>query len=803
MNGMEVIGFTSDEINQVLKLVSTVLKLGNIEFTPKDNNDGTDGCDIGAENEVQEVCELLGCSKGILATALTQRTVEVKGDKVKTDLKSAEAYYARDAVCKAFYSRMFSWLVQRINDSIKVKRKVKTKVMGVLDIYGFEVFQNNSFEQFIINYCNEKLQQIFIELTLKEEQEEYVKEGIKWIQVEYFNNAVICDLIEKSNVGILALLDEECLRPGNTTDKTFLNKLNQRCAQHPHYESRSCKKTQSDKSLSHDAFRLRHYAGNVLYKVEGFLDKNNDLLFRDLSQAMYACKHPLLKTLFPEGNPSQRSFKRPVTAGSQFKVSVTELMKNLLSKNPNYIRCVKPNDDKKAQVLDVDLTRHQVRYLGLMENVRVKRAGYAFRQSYEIFLYRYKMLAKETWPLWKGEPKDGAKTILESQMIPTEEYAFGKSKIFIRNPKTLFDMEERRRDKMEDLAILVQKMWKGWKQKTLYRKMRTSQVIISAKYRGYWAKKCFLHKKKCCLLIQCYIRGWRARRLLARLKHEKRVKWAVSVIYKYQRGWQARKLCRQVRLEKKISEAASIIQKYFKGWRVRKHYRSKFRAKAGPKIAKFMKIAVKKQFLLKLKGNLPSTSPISQDWPKCSPLFKDVSQELKKIFHKWRCAKYRERFDQIKRYQMKEKVTASDIFNGKKETYSQSVGKPFEGDYIGLQQNSVWQRVYKTTPDQHVVFADTVTKVNRANGKHDSNGDIFSKKGDFIFCNDNVIEFVTKAYLVVQNHTGEPPEVQISQQFFADLKGSTVEISIKKGENIDGGLLKVIRKGNRLDVIQT
>ncbi|ESP03703.1 hypothetical protein LOTGIDRAFT_148659, partial [Lottia gigantea] len=122
----------------------------------------------------------------------------------------------------------------------------------------------------------------------------------------------------------------------------------------------------------------------------------------------------------------------------------------------------------------------------LMENVRVKRAGYAFRQSYSIFLYRYKMLAKETWPSWKGEAKEGVKLVLESQNIPSEEYAFGKTKIFIRNPKTLFEIEERRRDKMEDLAVMIQKVWKGWKQLMIYKKMKQSQIVISARYRGYW-----------------------------------------------------------------------------------------------------------------------------------------------------------------------------------------------------------------------------------------------------------------------------------------------------------------------------
>lgn len=196
-NGMEVIGFSQEEVAMTFQLVASILKLGNVVFIPKSNKDGTDGCDLSDTSEIQGVCEMLGCSTEVLFESLTQRTVEAKGDKVKRDLEVAEAIYARDALCKALYSRMFSWLVSRINDSIRVKSKNRTKAMGVLDIYGFEVFESNGYEQFIINYCNEKLQQIFIERTLKEEQEEYVKEGIEWIHVDYFNNAVICDLIEK------------------------------------------------------------------------------------------------------------------------------------------------------------------------------------------------------------------------------------------------------------------------------------------------------------------------------------------------------------------------------------------------------------------------------------------------------------------------------------------------------------------------------------------------------------------------------------------------------------------------------
>ncbi|KAG7282936.1 hypothetical protein CRUP_018436 [Coryphaenoides rupestris] len=238
--------------------------------------------------------------------------------------------------------------------------------------------------------------------------------------------------------GILAMLDEECLRPGTVTDSTFLDKLNTVCAEHQHFESRLSKNSKflTDHSLPHSCFRIQHYAGKVLYRVEGFMDKNNNLLYRDLSQAMYKANHSLIKQLFPEGNPAKVNLKRPPTAGFQFKASVGTLMKNLQTKNPNYIRCVKPNDKKASHIFTESLVRHQVAYLGLMENVRVRRAGYAYRQAYEPCLERYKMLCKQTWPHWRGPTREGVEVLMADLQVPTEEFAYGRSKIFIRNPRT-------------------------------------------------------------------------------------------------------------------------------------------------------------------------------------------------------------------------------------------------------------------------------------------------------------------------------------------------------------------------------
>uniref|UniRef100_A0A8D0F4Q9 Myosin IB n=1 Tax=Strix occidentalis caurina TaxID=311401 RepID=A0A8D0F4Q9_STROC len=735
-NAMQIVGFMDHETQSVFEVVAAVLKLGNIEFKPESR-----------VNELKEICELTGIDQSVLERAFSFRTVEAKQEKVSTTLNVAQAYYARDALAKNLYSRLFSWLVTRINESIKVLKKV----MGVLDIYGFEIFEDNSFEQFIINYCNEKLQQIFIELTLKEEQEEYIREGIEWTHIEYFNNAIICDLIENNQTGILAMLDEECLRPGTVTDDTFLEKLNQVCATHQHFESRmsKCSRFLNDTSLPHSCFRIQHYAGKVMYQVEGFVDKNNDLLYRDLSQAMWKANHSLIKALFPEGNPAKINLKRPPTAGSQFKASVATLMKNLQTKNPNYIRCIKPNDKKAAHIFNEALVCHQIRYLGLLENVRVRRAGYAFRQAYEPCLERYKMLCKQTWPHWRGPARAGVEVLFNELEIPEEEFSFGRSKIFIRNPRTLFKLEDQRKQRLEDLATLIEKIYRGWKCRTRFLLMKRSQIVIASWYRRYKIKSS-------AIIVQSYIRGWKVSFLLLRQ-------------------------CLHVEVRSR-SENTFQMQKYF----------------------------------LEMKNKMPSLSPVDKNWPARPYLFLDSThKELKRIFHLWRCKKYRDQFTDQQKLIYEEKLEASELFKDKKALYPASVGQPFQGAYLEISKNPKYKKL-KDAVDEKIIIAEVVNKINRANGKATSriflltknnvlladqkSGNIKSEvplgdvtkvsmssqndgffavhlkegsgaagKGDFLLSSDHLIEMATKLYRTTLSQTKQKLNIEISDEYVSCL----------------------------------
>ncbi|GIY10789.1 unconventional myosin-Ib [Caerostris darwini] len=750
----DMLGFSADETLSTFQVASSVLKLGNVQFQPRANMDGTESCSLVNEYEVYEVSELLQGEVSVLQAALTQRTVETRHDVIVTDLSATEANYARNALCKALYSRLFTWLVNRINDTIRAKRIGKRKCIGMLDIYGFEVLEFNSFEQLIINYCNEKLQQILIELTLKAEQEEYIREGIQWEHIDYFNNAVICDLIEKSkndldlslqnHHGILALLDEECLRPGPVSDETFLYKLTQACQDNPYFESRGCRNFVADSTLPHHSFRVRHYAGAVTYSVTGFIDKNNDILHRDLSQAMYKTDQPLLKTLFPEGNPRRTTLKRPTTTATQFRISLGALMKSIQGRNALYVRCIKPNELKQPMIFEMALVQHQVRYLGLMENVRMRKSGYAHRQDYESFLQRYKMLSPNTWPTWSGLPVEGVTNLLRFSPVHNSDYCFGRTKIFLKHSKTLYELERFRQESLHDLATLIQKVFRGWVHRRMFLQMRRSQIMLATNYQA-WKRK---------------------------------------------------------------------------------------------------------RYLLWLSRHLPSESPLCRDWPPSPRCLQETSYYLRKLYHKWRCHKYRLRFDQIARNRMREKVTASMLFRDRKSSYHKSVSHPFRGDYVRLRHNVKWKKTAAETGDQYVVFADIINKIARASGKclqtlfvvstsamlvmdqrtlqikyripatdifrislspfvddlavfHVRASEATRKKGDFLFETGHVIEIVTKLYLVIQNATGKPPEVNIATEFEANFGKESVVLAFKCTglSEVQPGQVKIYRRGNRMEVV--
>uniref|UniRef100_H2R6E1 Myosin IF n=2 Tax=Pan TaxID=9596 RepID=H2R6E1_PANTR len=349
--------------------------------------------------------------------------------------------------------------------------------IGVLDIYGFEIFQKNGFEQFCINFVNEKLQQIFIELTLKAEQEEYVQEGIRWTPIQYFNNKVVCDLIENklSPPGIMSVLDDVCATmhaTGGGADQTLLQKLQAAVGTHEHFNSWSA------------GFVIHHYAGKVSYDISGFCERNRDVLFSDLIELMQTSEQAFLRMLFPEKLDGDKK-GRPSTAGSKIKKQANDLVATLMRCTPHYIRCIKPNETKRPRDWEENRVKHQVEYLGLKENIRVRRAGFAYRRQFAKFLQRYAILTPETWPRWRGDERQGVQHLLRAVNMEPDQYQMGSTKVFVKNPESLFLLEEVRERKFDGFARTIQKAWRRHVAVRKYEEMReeASNILLNKKER--------------------------------------------------------------------------------------------------------------------------------------------------------------------------------------------------------------------------------------------------------------------------------------------------------------------------------
>ncbi|KAL1007262.1 hypothetical protein UPYG_G00084250 [Umbra pygmaea] len=473
-HAMEVIGISGEDRGLVLQIVAGVLHLGNINFREAGNYAA-----VESEEFLAFPAFLLGIDQMRLKEKLTSRKMDSKWgssmESIDVTLNVEQACYTRDALSKALHSRVFDFLVESINKAIEKFHEELN--IGVLDIYGFEIFQKNGFEQFCINFVNEKLQQIFIELTLKAEQEEYVQEGIRWTPIEYFNNKIVCDLIESklNPPGIMSVLDDVCATMhavGEGADQTLLQKLRVAINSHEHFNSWN------------QGFIIHHYAGKVSYDVEGFCERNRDVLFSDLIELMQSSEIAFIRALFPENLNAEKK-GRPTTAGSKIKKQANDLVQTLMKCTPHYIRCIKPNETKKSKDWEESRVKHQVEYLGLKENIRVRRAGYAYRRVFRKFLNRYAILTKESWPTWRGDEKQGVLHLLRAVNMDQDQFQLGRTKVFIKAPESLFLLEETRERKFDTHARAIQKAWRKYVARKKYVQMReeASDLLLNRKER--------------------------------------------------------------------------------------------------------------------------------------------------------------------------------------------------------------------------------------------------------------------------------------------------------------------------------
>lgn len=502
---MKVLLFTEQEIWEILRLLAALLHCGNIKYqaTVIDNLDATE---ITEHVNVKRVANLLGVPVQQLIDALTRKTLFAHGETVVSTLSRDQSMDVRDAFVKGIYGRLFILIVKKINSAIYKPKGSARSAIGVLDIFGFENFNHNSFEQFCINYANENLQQFFVQHIFKLEQEEYNHEGINWQHIEFVDNQDALDLIAIKQLNIMALIDEESKFPKGT-DQTMLAKLHKTHGTHRNYL-----KPKSDINTS---FGLNHFAGVVFYDTRGFLEKNRDTFSADLLQLIHISNNKFLQLIFSEDiGMGSETRKRAPTLSTQFKKSLDSLMKTLSSCQPFFIRCIKPNEFKKPMLFDRGLCCRQLRYSGMMETIRIRRAGYPIRHSFKEFVERYRFLISGVPPSHKTDCRIATTKICAS-VLGRSDYQLGHTKVFLKDAHDLFLEQERDRVLTRKILIL-QRSIRGWVYRRRFLRMRSAAIIIQRQWRGKLQRIRYVQMKVGFARLQALIR---ARVLAHRFRH--------------------------------------------------------------------------------------------------------------------------------------------------------------------------------------------------------------------------------------------------------------------------------------------
>ncbi|KAL2339400.1 hypothetical protein Fmac_007340 [Flemingia macrophylla] len=417
---MEVVGISSDDQDAIFRIVAAVLHLGNIEFVKggEEELDSSQPKDENSNYHLKTAAELLMCDEKSLEDSFCKRVMVTRGDTITKSLDPTAAALSRDALAKIIYSRLFDWIVDKINNSIGQDPDSKN-LIGVLDIYGFESFKTNSFEQFCINLTNEKLQQHFNQHVFKMEQEEYSKEEIDWSYIEFVDNQDVLDLIEKKPGGVIALLDEACMFP-RSTHETFAEKL---------YQTFKDNKRFSKPKLSRTDFTINHYAGDVTYQTDFFLDKNKDYVVPEHAALLSASKCPFVAGLFPPLPEETTKSTKFSSIATQFKQQLQSLLETLNATEPHYIRCVKPNNLLKPGIFENNNVLQQLRCGGVMEAIRISCAGYPTRKSFDEFVRRFTILEPKVLKACPDE-MTACKRLLDRANL--KDYQIGKTKVFLR-----------------------------------------------------------------------------------------------------------------------------------------------------------------------------------------------------------------------------------------------------------------------------------------------------------------------------------------------------------------------------------
>ncbi|XP_076129353.1 myosin VIa isoform X8 [Alosa pseudoharengus] len=518
---MKKIGLDDTEKLDLFRVVAGVLHLGNVDFEEAGSTSG--GCIIKNQSSkpLEHCAELLGLDEQDLRVSLTSRVMltSAGGAKgaIKVPLKVEQANNARDALAKAVYSRLFDHVVTRVNQCFPFDSSAN--FIGVLDIAGFEYFEHNSFEQFCINYCNEKLQQFFNERILKEEQELYQKEGLGVNEVHYVDNQDCIDLVEAKLVGILDILDEENRLP-QPSDQHFAEMVHSKHKDHFRLTVPRKSKLAVHRNVRDDeGFIVRHFAGAVCYETTKFVEKNNDALHMSLEVLVSESKDRFVSELFENSNNSKDSKQKAgklsfISVGNKFKTQLNILLDKLRSTGSSFIRCVKPNLKMVSHQFEGAQILSQLQCSGMVSVLDLMQGGFPSRAPFhELYnMYKQYMPAKLT----RLDPRLFCKALFKALGLNEKDYKFGLTKVFFR-PGKFSEFDQIMKSDPDHLAELVKQVNK-WLICSRWKKVQWCALSVIK------LKNKILYRASACIMMQKMVRMW-----LCKRKHKPRIDGLVKV----------------------------------------------------------------------------------------------------------------------------------------------------------------------------------------------------------------------------------------------------------------------------------
>ncbi|XP_042658010.1 myosin-IIIa isoform X3 [Tyto alba] len=622
----KVIGFTLEELGSVYSVLAAILNVGNIEFSAVVSEHMIDKSNISNPVALENCASLLCIQADELQEALTSHCVVTRGETIIRPNTVEKATDVRDAMAKALYGRLFSWIVNRINTLLKPDKHLSGNDgglnIGILDIFGFENFKKNSFEQLCINIANEQIQFYFNQHVFAWEQNEYLYEGVDARVIEYEDNRPLLDMFLQKPMGLLSLLDEESQFP-QATDRTLVEKFEDNLKSKYFWRPKRVDLT----------FGIYHYAGKVLYNASGFLAKNRDTLPADIVLLLRSSEnnltrqlatHPLTKTgnlahtkskttisyqiwppqksvshtkldifvlcnsySFRENeagdtghHPRETTNMKTQTVASYFRYSLMDLLSKMVVGQPHFVRCIKPNNDRQANKFDKEKVLVQLRYTGILETAKIRRQGYSHRILFANFIKRYYLICYKT----NDDPPVSPETcaaILEKARL--DNWVLGKTKVFLK----YYHVEQLNlmRKETVDMIILIQACVRGWLCSRRYKKIKEqreqSAIKIQSVARGYLLRKKRKEltetRNKAAITVQSHYRGYKERKTFEMRREslsKKQTESAASISEEekdeeLQENEESPAGAKSA-LPKTEEEAAVIVQSNYRGYRVRK-----------------------------------------------------------------------------------------------------------------------------------------------------------------------------------------------------------------------------------------